>query len=181
MLPFILLPLLWAHIRRHPLRPLLKAWDLLPLLAIELIHVFFQISCFAGNTRWIGLGRYLQWALLLSLLVPILRRRLYKPALWGAGCTIVGSLLNRVVMAANGGQMPVWPTLSQWTGYCTRETLSLGLDKVHILMTEGARLTFLGDYIDLGWCILSPGDVLNHLFVSIIVYYTVLSFERTEK
>jgi len=178
MLPFILVPLIVARCRRHSLRPFLTAWDFLPLLAVECVHIFFQVSCWLGNTEWIGYGTYLQWAILLSLLFPILRRQLYVPALWGAGCTLAGSLLNRAVMAANGGKMPVWPTVSQWTGYCTREMLSSGLDKVHVLMTDGAALPFLADYIDLGWCILSPGDVLNHLFVSVILYCAVLSFDR---
>lgn len=176
MLPFILVPLLVAHCRRHPLRPLFTAWDLLPLLLTESVHIFFQISCWLGNTQWIGYGKYLQWAFLLSLLFPILRRELYIPALWGAGCTLAGSFLNHLVIAANGGKMPVWPTLSQWTGYCTREMLSSGVDGLHVLMTNDAALPFLADYLDLGWCILSPGDVLNHLFVAIILYRAVLSF-----
>lgn len=174
MIPFIIIPLIAARWKHHSLKPLFHTFDLLPLLAVELVHIFFQVSFWLGNTNFVKYSSFLQWAFILVLLLPILKRKLYVPAICGAGCTVAGSLLNRVVISANNGKMPVFPTLSQLTGYCTRELLVSGVDNLHVLMDNGSRLPFLGDYIDLGWCILSPGDVLNHMFISIIIYCTVV-------
>lgn len=184
LLPFFLIPLLVAYNRHYRLRPLCRAWDLLPLLAVELVHLTFQVCAAMGNLQAVQYAAYLQYAFFLSLLFPIIRRGLYKAALWGAGCSVAGTLLNKIVMNANGGKMPVLPTLSELTGYCTREMLLSGADGVHIMMNvhvdgEGAtKLNLLADYLDIGWCILSPGDILIHLFVSIIIYETVRSFDK---
>ena len=47
------------------------------------------------------------------------------------------------------------------------------IDSMHVLMSDSTKLNFLADYIDLGVCIMSPGDALIHSFASIIIYYTV--------
>ncbi|HNX61981.1 MAG TPA: DUF5317 family protein, partial [Candidatus Limiplasma sp.] len=59
--------------------------------------------------------------------------------------------------------------LSYLTGYVTPEIVKTG-DSLHVLGGPETHLRFLTDYIDFGYCILSPGDVLIHLFVCILLY-----------
>jgi hypothetical protein len=111
--------------------------------------------------------------MILTLLVPIVRRRIVTPTLIGAGLTVGGTVMNKLVIAANGGKMPVYPTVSQWIGYYKEGQLDGSIDSLHVLLDGSSKLPFLADYIDLGLCILSPGDVLIHAFASIVIYYTV--------
>jgi len=68
-----------------------------------------------------------------------------------AVCVVFGSLANMVVMAANGGQMPVL-----WPAGCTADSFSS--DSLHVCMTEDTNLKFLADWIVLKWGVASPGD-----------------------
>jgi hypothetical protein len=106
-------------------------------------------------------------------LLPILRRRILYPSFVGVGITLLGTLMNRIVIDANGG-MPSAPTLSRLIGFYREGQLEGGtIDSLHTLFDGSCKLPLLADYIDLGVCILSPGDVLIHAFASIVVYYTV--------
>ena len=42
-------------------------------------------------------------------------------------------------------------------------------DARHALMSETTRMKFLGDYIDVGFSIMSPGDILIHGFVTLVI------------
>ena len=84
----------------------------------------------------------------------------------------VGSFLNRFVMSQNGGKMPVYATLSKYTGYFDESVLGT-IDQVHILGTEETNYKILTDFIDVGYSILSIGDVLIHAFIFLVVYETI--------
>ena len=75
--------------------------------------------------------------------------------------------------------MPVYPTVSKWIGYYQEGQLDGSIDQLHILLDKSSKLPFLADYIDLGLCILSPGDLLIHAFASVILYYTVKATCKT--
>ena len=55
--------------------------------------------------------------MIITLLFPILRRRIIWPTMIGVGLTMVGTIMNRIVIYANNGKMPVYPTVSKWIGY----------------------------------------------------------------
>ena len=72
--------------------------------------------------------------------------------------------------------MPSAPTLSKLIGFYKEGQLEGGqIDSLHTLFSGACNYPWLADYIDLGVCILSPGDVLIHSFAGIIVYFTVLA------
>jgi hypothetical protein len=98
----------------------------------------------------------------------------------GVGMTFVGTAMNRAVISANDGKMPVYPTLSKWIGYYKDGQLDGSIDELHVLADGSSKLMFLADYIDLGVCVLSPGDVLIHAFASIVIYYTVKQVGRRD-
>lgn len=173
MLLFFLIPVLLCYFKKYRLKYFLTLWDFYPVYAAELVHIFFQVTAWFGNYQFVQYAKYLQIAFTLTLLFPILRHRLVTQAIGGSICVVAGSVLNRFAMNSNGGAMPVFPTLSKLTGYYVEGNLSSGIDKVHILMTSSTKLNFLGDYIDLGFCIMSPGDVLIHTFISLVLFGSV--------
>lgn len=173
MLVFILIPLLLAMLKGYKVSHVLRVLDLYPFFAVCALHGFFVVCAWLGNHSFVVFASALQYFLILSLLLPVMRRRLFVPSVVGLGLTLVGTAMNRVVIRANGGKMPVKPTVSEWIGYYKPGQLDGAIDDLHILLDDSAKLPFLADYIDLGVCILSPGDVLIHVFASIVVYYTV--------
>ena len=184
MTPFILIPIIIAYFRGYRVHRVFTVCDLYPLLFTVLCHGVFVAFAWCGNFYFIKYGAWLQRAIILSLLLPIIRRRIVKPTFVGVGITLAGTLMNRIVIEANGGHMPSAPTLSRLTGFYREGQLEGGMvDSLHTLFTGACKYPILADYIDLGYCILSPGDVLIHSFAGIIVYFTILAVcpKRTEK
>ncbi len=175
MLFFILIPLLIAYIKGYRVLDVFRKVDLYPFLLTCACHGVFILCAWAGNHTFVRYAELLQHAMILTLLVPILRRRLFTPTMVGVGLTLIGSVMNRAVISANGGKMPVYPTLSEWIGYYKDGQLNGSIDELHVLMDGSSRLPFLADYIDIGFCIMSPGDVLIHSFAAVIIYYTITS------
>ena len=68
----------------------------------------------------------------------------------------VGILLNLLVIAVNGGQMPA-----------AVEPSSLENGDPYQAITEKTRLRFLADWIDIGPWLISPGDLL--LVASVLI------------
>ncbi|MDD3214745.1 MAG: DUF5317 family protein [Eubacteriales bacterium] len=158
-----------AKLKRYKLKYLFRTWTFYPVLLAQCVLVVFQISIFKRNYVFVPLVPYTEPAVILSFLFAIFAFQLYKPAILGASSIVAGTLLNKLVIAQNGGHMPVYPTLSYWTGYVSKEMIQTA-DQLHVLGGADTHLKFLTDYIDYGYCILSIGDVLIHLFVCIILY-----------
>lgn len=173
MLIFILLPFLIAIIKKMRFKSIFLKPDLYPVLFAEAVHIFFQINFFFGKTDYVKYSKYLQIFFMVSLLLPVIRKKLYLQAIVGSVFAVIGSVLNKIVINVNGGHMPVYPTLSKLTGFYHEGQLSGNIDSLHIFMTNATKLNFLADYIDLGFSILSPGDVLIHMFIAVIIYYTL--------
>lgn len=179
MLLFILIiPLIIAHIKKYNCKSIFRAYDLYPLFIVEILHLIFQINALIGNYSYVKYAELIQYAFNFTLLIPIIYRKLYYPAICGSGFVIIGTILNRLVINNNNGKMPVYPTLSRLTGFYKEGILSQGFDELHILMDSTTYLNFLGDYIDFGFCIMSIGDILIHSFIAIVVYYTIKDMNR---
>lgn len=142
-----------------------------PFYAVELVYIIFQINLFLGDYSFISYASALKTASLYTLLIPIFIYKLYVPALAGSGFIITGTALNELVKHFNGGKMPVYPTLSRVTGYFSNAALQNS--PLHMLGGSDTKLKFLSDYIDVGYSVLSIGDLLVHMFVLIIFYYGI--------
>ena len=169
MLLFFFLALLIGWLQGRQSGAVFRRKSLIPYFLLELCYIGVQISAFCGYYGFVPYASWIKRLYFLVLLVPILAHRLYLPAIAGAGAAAAGTLLNRAVMNANGGKMPVFATLSRWTGYFTPDFAAAG-DTIHMVGDSSIRLAFLADWIDLGYCILSIGDLLVHSFTFIIVY-----------
>ncbi len=175
MLLFFIIPIVLAGARKYSPKYAFTSWELYPLYVVELIHIFFQVNAYFGNYQFVQYSSYIQTAMNLLLLLPIISKKLYLTALVGSGSVLAGSALNAIAINANDGHMPVYATLSRLTGFFNEAALDSTVDKFHIMMSDATRLNFLGDYIDLGFCIMSPGDIFIHFFVAAVIFCTIKS------
>lgn len=176
----IVIPFIYIKINKYTFKSMFMAYDLYPLFIVELVHIFFQINIFFENYDYVKYANLIQMLFIITLLIPILYRKLYYPSIFGAVFTVLGTFFNKIVMNCNNGKMPVYPTFSRMIGFCTSSKLDGSVDNVHILMNSNTKMNFLGDYIDIGLCVMSIGDILIHSFVSIIICFTIKNINLTK-
>lgn len=172
MLETILIAFLFAKIKKYEIKPLFKSWEIYPIIIFEVIYIIGQVLIFSGNYEIIQFMQRLKPFYLSTYLFLIYKYDLYINSIIGAVFVLLGGILNDIAIKANEGHMPVYPTLSYLTGYASPEAFHL-VNDIHILGDSQTKLKFLTDYIDLGYSILSVGDVLIRVFVFMIVYNSI--------
>lgn len=177
----VILAFLVAKLKRFRLKPVLSAWPFYPVLFFSAVYIIMQAFIFYGNYRVLKFASLNRTLGLISFLIPVIKYRLYRETLLGAACIAAGSALNRLVIAANGGKMPVFPTLSKLTGYVRPDSFGAALpyDGLHVPGTREAKLIFLSDILDTGFGIMSIGDVLIRAYAFIITY-SVIKYLHSE-
>lgn len=174
LLPVILL----GKMKRLKMRYLFTTWSFYPILIAQCLLLALQICVFNNIYSLVYLAPVVKTSLMLVFLFPMFVFKLYKPALVGAGFVVSGTMLNQFAMAQNGGKMPVFPSFSYLTGYVKPYTFQSVRD-IHILGNSFTHFKFLTDYIDVGYSILSPGDLLIHFFVFLMFYYMIKAVNRS--
>lgn len=177
MLLTILLTILYARLRKLHIKPIFKAFDLYPIFVFELFNIYLQINIFLHNYSYIQWAETIKSAYLFLFIIPIIYRKIFKAGIIGSVSILIGTVLNKIVIAANGGKMPIYPTLSKLTGYFDPIMFKTN-PGIHILGDETAKLKILTDYIDIGYSVLSIGDLFIHAFAAIVIYYTIKSFQE---
>lgn len=163
---------LFVIIKHYKLKYVFYSWTIYPVLLAQGILIFFQASVFWGTYYFVKFAPVIDTAIILSFVFSIFVFHIYKPAVIGSCSIVFGTILNKFVIAQNGGKMPVFPTISYLTGYANPQTFG-SADSLHVLGGAATKFKFLTDYIDYGYSILSPGDVFIHLFTCIMLYYTI--------
>jgi len=158
-----------AKIKHYKLKYIFFSWSFYPVLISQCVLIFFQCSVFFGTYYFVKFAKIIEPAIVVSFVFSIFAYSLYKPAVIGSFSIIIGTILNKFVIAQNGGKMPVFPSLSYITGYVTPEAFDVA-DSLHILGSAATKFKFLTDYIDLGYSILSPGDIFIHFFTFLMLY-----------
>ncbi|WP_300262859.1 DUF5317 domain-containing protein [Clostridium sp.] len=172
MIEAVIIALIIAKIKGYSLKPLFKSWTIYPILIFEVIYIVLQISIFMGNYDVIKWSTLFKSVYMYLFLIPIFWYKEYISALIGSLFVLAGTFLNHIVMAANNGRMPAFPSLTYFTGYIKSDTFSKVQD-IHMLGDSSVKLKCLSDIIDIGYSILSIGDILIRVFVVIIIYVTV--------
>jgi hypothetical protein len=168
----ILFALALAGIKGYGLKPLLKAYSLYPFAFLTVLMIYFQACVFFHDYTWIKYAGYIKSVYLFSLVIPFLVYKLYKPGMLGAALILIGTVLNKLVMWQNGGRMPVYATLSRLTGYYSEAAVRTA-DTIHSVGDVSTKFKLLTDYIDIGYSILSIGDIFIHSFAFIILYCVI--------
>lgn len=177
MIETILLAMLAAKIRGYKLKPLFTIWEIYPILLFAIIYIFLNIGVFFGNYSFVSFAGILESIYMLTFFILIIKYKQYVSAIIGSVSIIIGTILNKIAISANGGKMPVFPSLSYVTGYVKPDSFTKARD-IHVLGSEASKLKFLTDTIDLGYSILSIGDVFIRVFTFIIIFNTIKSINK---
>ena len=164
--------LIFARIRGYKVGPLFKAWAIYPVFIFALIYVVLEVMIFRGNYSFIKYADKFHFIYTLMFLILIIKYRLNASAIIGSVFIFGGSILNNIVISANNGKMPVFPTISYWTGYARPEVFTKVKD-IHILGSSLTKLKFLTDIFDIGYSIMSIGDIFIRVFAFIIIFNTI--------
>ncbi|WP_343770283.1 DUF5317 family protein [Clostridium malenominatum] len=175
----VILALIVAKIKGYKLKSLFRTWQIYPVLIFESIYLILQINIFRGNYNFLKYANILETLYLSSYLFLILKYEQYISAIIGSIFIFIGTFFNKIAIGANGGTMPVFPTLSYLTGYATPDAFSK-VDDIHVLGNSSTKLKFLTDIIDVGYSILSIGDIFIRVFVFIIIFNTIKHMNRRE-
>ena len=158
-----------AKIMHYKMKYLFYNWTFYPILIVQSALVFFQFSIFFNTYYFVRFVPMIEPMIILSFIFALFAYQLYVSAIVGSASVVIGTLLNKFVIAQNGGKMPVFPSFSYITGYVTPEMFG-SVDSLHVLGNAETKYAFLTDYIDYGYSILSIGDVFIHLFVCVMLY-----------
>lgn len=172
-----LIAIIFAKFRGCEIKPAFKSVALYPPIICEIIYLVLQIFVMRGDYAVIEFADVFKKIYLLSFLFPIIMLKLYKPGLIGAGFILAGTVLNNYVMALNNGKMPVFPSLTYLTG-CVKSDTFQKINDIHVLGNADTKMFILSDIFDVGWSVLSIGDILIHLFAGIIVYSTIVELNK---
>ncbi|GLC30507.1 DUF5317 domain-containing protein [Clostridium omnivorum] len=174
MIETIIIAMLVAKIRGYKLKPIFLSWEVYPILAFAGLYMFLNMEVFLGNYNFIKYAGILETIYICTFLILIYWYKQYVSAIIGSIAIIIGTLLNKVAIYANGGKMPVFPTLSYITGYVRPDVFTKVKD-IHVMGSEATKLIFLTDIVDLGYSILSIGDIFIRFFAFIIIYSCIKS------
>ncbi|MCE5220316.1 MAG: DUF5317 domain-containing protein [Clostridium sp.] len=168
----ILFAFLCAKIKGYKIKPLFKSWTIYPLIGFEIITLIGQTATFFGNYEFIEVVGNLTTIYLITYLLLVLKYELYISSIIGSFFVLLGGILNDIAIKANGGFMPVYQSLSYLTGRVMLKNFQR-VNDIHILGDAQTKLKILTDFIDLGYTILSIGDIFIRVFVFIIIYNSI--------
>lgn len=172
MIEALLLALFCAKLRGYKIMPIFKSWHIYPTLLLSVVYIFLQASIFIGNYSYIKYAKGFETIYICTLLLIIIKYKQYIAAISGSICIFVGSFLNQTAIRANNGKMPVFPSLSYLTGYASADSFER-VNDIHILGSSATKLKPLTDIIDLGYSVMSIGDVLIRIFTFVVIFYAI--------
>lgn len=172
MVETILLAFIAAKLKKLDIKPIFRDWAIYPVLFFAVLYIFLQAMVFLGDYSLVKYTNIYKTSYLLSFLFLIIRYKQYIAGFAGAISVIIGTWLNNIVIAANGGKMPVFPTLSYITGYMKPSVVN-NIDNVHILGSETTKLSFLSDIFDVGYSVMSIGDIIVRAYAFIVIYFSI--------
>lgn len=179
MIETILISLIFCKIKKLKIKPLFKSWAIYPVLFMEVVYFIVQANIFMENYEVIKYASVLKTIYLCSYLPLVFIFRQYIVAIIGSIFVIIGGILNDIAIAANNGFMPVFPTLSYLTGYAKLDAFSK-VNDIHILGDETTKLKILTDIFDIGFSVLSIGDIFIRFYAFLIIYNVVKSLNVTD-
>lgn len=172
MIETIIIAFIVSKFKGYDIKPLFKTWEFYPVIMMELLYWVGQALIWNGHYEIVNILSFFKVAYLCSYIFLVYKYEIYISAIVGAGFITLGGVLNDLAIRANGGFMPVYPTVSYLTGYAKPEAFQV-VNDIHILGGNTTNLKILTDFIDVGYSIFSIGDILIRIFVFLIIYYSI--------
>lgn len=180
MIETIMLSIIIAKVKSYDIKKILKCYSLYPIIIFEVIHLILQFQIISGNYSNVALARSYKTIYMYLFLIPIFKYKEYIQGFVGSLFIFLGTFLNNLVIYYNGGRMPVFPSISYYTGYVNLDSLT-AFNSIYSLGNSTVKFKMLSDCIDLGYTILSIGDILIRVFVFIIIFNTIKEINTNKK
>lgn len=172
MIETILIALLVSKIKKYKLKPIFKSWTIYPMLTLCILYILLELMIFKGIYYPIKYTNIFKSLMLFSVFILVLKYKLYVSSAIGSVFVLIGSLFNYIAIKSNNGKMPVFISLSKLTGYAKSDAFNK-VNDIHIIGTSATKFKILTDIFDVGYCIMSIGDILIRVFVFIIIYKAI--------
>jgi hypothetical protein len=169
MIETILLAILVAKSKGYRIKPIFMQWEIYPVMVSVIVYIALNVGVFLQRYSLIEFSGFIESVYICTFLFLIVRYKLYFSAIFGSIFIFIGTSLNKIAIFVNGGKMPVFPTLSYLTGYVKPDTFEK-VNDIHVLGSEITKWKSLTDIFDLGYSILSIGDLFIRFFTFIIIY-----------
>lgn len=180
MLETIIISLIFCKIKKLKIKPIFKNWAIYPVIFMEIVYLIVQANIFSENyslIKYVGLFKSIY---LCSYIPLIFTYKQYISAIIGSVFVVIGGILNDIAISANNGYMPVFPSLSYLTGYAKLDSFAK-VNDIHILGDSSTKLKLLTDIFDIGYSVLSLGDIFIRGFVFIIIFSIVKEINLTNE
>ena len=171
--------------KQYTIKQIFKHWSIYPSLLFIIFYLYLEYTMFIGDHYFLQYSYIIKTTILLSYLPLIYTYKLYyntkykddnilkyltSPMFICTVCLLIGSGLNKLATNSNFGYMPTYPSITFWTGYIKPDGF---IDGVHVLGNAYSNMVLLCNTWDLGFTVLSPGDIIIRFFPYIILYYSI--------
>lgn len=180
MIETIVITLLVTKLRKNNIKAVFKDFAFYPLFFFTLIYVYLEYLTFQGDYSLTTYNSIYKILYLSSLIILIMKFRLLYSSLFGTLCIIIGTWLNQIVVNANNGRMPVFPSFSVITGYYKPGMFEKIHNDIHVLGNRDTKFKWLSDIFDTGYSIMSLGDLIIRLCVFVIFYSAINELNKRE-
>lgn len=180
MIETILIAFIVSKIKGFNIKPLFKTWAVYPVIIMEVLYWIGQVLIWNEHYEIVNILAFSKTIYLCSYLFLIFKYELYSSAIIGSIFTLIGGMFNDIAIKVNGGFMPVFPTISTLIGYVNPGEISISND-IHILGNAETKLKILTDFIDLGYSVLSIGDVFIRVLVFLVIYNSIKKINLTKE
>ncbi|MED4014496.1 DUF5317 domain-containing protein [Sutcliffiella cohnii] len=152
-----------------------KGW-VFPILLV------FQIMIFSLQNKYELIGQYSNLSFMVVYVLGLYFLWINRN-LPGFNIILFGVFLNFIVMALNGGRMPVSLEASTVLDPYYMEALTNNLYGKHAAITDSTKLAFLGDIIPLSHPypktrVISIGDIVMNIGAFIFIQKIMLSYKK---
>ena len=171
--------------KQYSVKQLFKHWSIYPPLLFVIFYLYLEYTMFVQNYYFLPYSHIIKTAILLSYIPLVIIYQLYEnpkyinnqffslvtsPMMKSSLCLIIGSLLNKIATYCNHG-MPTYPSISYWTKYI--KPGNEFIDSIHIIGTPYSALIPICNIWDLGYTIISIGDLIIRFYVFLILFNAI--------
>lgn len=179
----IIISFIVGFLRKGNLRALSQlkltwGWIFPLLLTVQIVVFIYQ-----NDIKFLGqASEFIYMAVYIIGLVFLFLNRSHK----GFSLIFIGVLLNFIVMAVNGGRMPVSMEAASVLDPGYLDVMQQQLYAKHMILNDSTKLGFLGDIIPLTnpypkTQIISIGDVVMNLGIFLFIQYLMLHHPSVKK
>ena len=172
-----------ARLKGYKLLHILKEWSIYPVLICAVTYIIFEWMIWQGDYRCVEYANIFKGIYLGTFIILAFHYNQTSKLVGGLILVWLGYLLNYIAIQANNGFMPVFVSNSWATGYVKPDTFSRALEHgdFHVLGDMYTKMIPLCDVWDLGWCVLSVGDILVRFFVFIVLYCSIKQSNKNKE